>query len=105
MALSSWIGPITRVACHAAAWDTAVDRIVTNGWAITVEDLPSLQPNTIMVISADERRMTILVVPAATPGGVARTVMDTAAARDTVASAAEILSSNGIEPHPQVFNA
>jgi hypothetical protein len=96
MALSSWIGPITRMACHLGDWDTPVDRIVTNGWAVTVEDLADLPPDTIMVIGADERRMTILVVPVETRGGVARAVMDAAAARDTVASAAEILASNGI---------
>jgi hypothetical protein len=96
MALSSWIGPITRMACHFADWDSPVDRIVTNGWAVTVEDLATLPPNTIMVIGADERRMTMIVVPAETPGGVARAVLDIAAARDTVATAAEILSANGV---------
>ncbi|TCO60481.1 DUF5994 family protein [Actinocrispum wychmicini] len=96
MALSSWIGPVNRLACHFGAWHPVVPEIVTNGWAVSLEDCPTLPPDTVMAISADDRRMTVLVVPVGTRGGVARAVMYAAAARDTVATAAEILTSNGV---------
>jgi hypothetical protein len=96
MALSSWVGPITRVACHFDAWNLTVAQFVTNGWAVTLEDLPTLAPNTVMVAGSDERRMTVLVIPPQTPGGIARAVLRIAAAPDTVATAEEILTGNGV---------
>ncbi|MET0234119.1 MAG: DUF5994 family protein [Kibdelosporangium sp.] len=96
MALSSWIGPVTRVACHFDAWNLAVTRMVTNGWPVVLEDLADLAPNTVMVTGAGERRMTMLVIPPSTPGNAARAMLRVAAARDSVASAEEILRSKGI---------
>lgn len=96
MALSSWIGPITRVDCHFDAWGLVADKLVIKGWPVALADLPALPAHTVMVTGADDRRMTILVIPPGTPGGAARAVLRTAAARDTVATAGEILSGNGV---------
>jgi hypothetical protein len=96
MALSSWVGPVTRVACHFDAWNLAVTRLVANGWPVVLADDPELAANTIMVTSADDRHLTMLVIPPNTPGPAARAMLRIAAARDTVLTAEEILGSNGI---------
>ena len=96
MALSSWIGPITRLACHFEAWTLAAAELVINGWPVALENLPALQANTVMVTGSDDRTMTVLVVPPQTPGAIARAVLRIASASDTVATAEEILTSNGV---------
>jgi hypothetical protein len=42
-----------------------------------------------------------MVVPPATPGGVARAVLRSASGSDTVATATEILASNGVSHEDQ----
>jgi hypothetical protein len=96
MALSSWVGPVTRVACHFDAWNLAVTKLVANGWPVILDDDPMLAPNTIVVTGADDRHLTMLVIPPHTAGTAARAMLRVAAARDTVLTADEILRSNGI---------
>jgi hypothetical protein len=56
----------------------------------------TLEANTVEVTGTDQNRKRLLVVPPGTPGGVARSVLRSAAAPDTVAGAGEILTSNGV---------
>jgi hypothetical protein len=55
-----------------------------------------MDPNTVVVTGPNQRRMSLLVVPPNTPGGVARAVLRSATEPDNVASVEEILTSNGI---------
>jgi hypothetical protein len=96
MALSSWVGPVTHVACHFDAWNLAVTKLVANGWPVVLADDPALAANTVMVTGADDRHLTMLVIPPSTPGTAARAMLRIAAARATVLTADEILRSNGI---------
>lgn len=57
----------------------------------------TLEANTVVVTGTDQNRMSLLVVPPGTPGGVTRAVLRLAAGPDTVATAEEILTSNGVQ--------
>lgn len=96
LAMSSWVGPVRRVAYHVDDWDRTRRELTVEGWSVTVVGFPTLDANTVVVTGSNQRRMMLLVVPPDTPGGIARAVLSSAAGPDTVASVEEILVSNGI---------
>lgn len=96
LAMSSWVGPVRRVAYHVNDWDRTGRELTVEGWSVTVVGFPTLDANTVVVTGPNQRRMMLLVVPPDTPGGLARAVLRSAADPDTVASVEEILASNGI---------
>lgn len=96
LVMSSWVGPIRRVTYHLHDWDPTGRELTVEGWTVTLVALPTLDANTVVVTGSNQRRMMLLVVPPGTPGGAARAVLRSAAAPDTVASAEEILTSNGV---------
>jgi hypothetical protein len=96
LAMSSWVGPIRRVTYHLHDWDTTTRTLTVEGWTVTLVGLSTLDANTVVVTGPNQRRMILLVVPPGTPGGAARAVLRAAARPDTVASAEEILASNGV---------
>jgi hypothetical protein len=95
-ALSSWIGPVRRVAYHVDDWDKTRRELTVAGWSVALVGFPTLEANTVVVTGSNQRRVFLLVVPPDTPGGAARAVLRTASGPDTVASVAEILASNGV---------
>jgi len=96
LAMSSWVGPVRRVAYHVDDWDRTRRELTVEGWSVTLVGYPTLEANTVVVTGSNQRRMMLLVVPPGTPGGVARAVLRSAAGPDTVASVEEILASNGV---------
>jgi len=96
LAMSSWVGPVGRVAYHLGDWDKTRRQLTVEGWSVTLVGFPTLDANTVVVTGSNQRRMILLVVPPDTPGAVARAVLRSAAGSDTVASVEEILASNGV---------
>jgi hypothetical protein len=96
LAVSSWVGPARRVTYHVDEWDLTTPELMVEGWLVTLVDSATLEPNTVVVTGTDQDRKRLLVVPPATPDGVAQLVLRSAAGRDTVAGAEEILTSNGV---------
>jgi uncharacterized protein DUF5994 len=96
LAMSSWVGPVRRVAYHLDDWDNARRDLTVDGWSVALVGYPTLDANTVVVTGSNQRRMSLLVVPPDTPGGAARAVLRSAAGADTVASVTEILASNGV---------
>jgi hypothetical protein len=94
--MSSWVGPVTRVAYRLDDWDTVTRELIVEGWSVRLAGFPALEANTVVVTGSNQRRMILLVVPPGTPGGAARAVLRSAAGADTMASVEEILASNGI---------
>lgn len=97
LAMSSWVGPVRRVAYLLDDWDTTRRYLNVEGWTVTLVGFPTLDANTVVVTGPNQNRMILLVVPPDTPAGVARAVLSSAAAPDTVASAREILTSHGVQ--------
>ncbi|MEV4319576.1 DUF5994 family protein [Actinocrispum sp. NPDC049592] len=54
------------------------------------------EANTVVLTGSDQKQIRLLVVPPATPGGVARAVLRSVSRPDTVATVEEILASNGV---------
>jgi hypothetical protein len=96
MALSSWIGPIGRLAYDLDAWDATAPNLIVDGWAVRLAGVHTLAANTVLVTGPKMRQLSLLVVPPGTPGGVARAVLRSTAGQDTVATVEDILASNGV---------
>jgi hypothetical protein len=102
LATSSWVGPVRRVTCHPDDWDTHERELTMEGWSVSLAGSLTLEANTVVVTGANQKRMSLLVVPPGTPDGVARAVLRSAARPDTVAGAEEILASHGIRLGPRI---
>lgn len=98
LVMSSWVGPVSRVAYHLADWDAAAHRLVVEGWPVMLSGVSYVETHTVVVTGPNQRRMSLLVVPPSTPGRIARAILESAAAPATVASVADILASNGFRP-------
>jgi len=96
MALSSWVGPARHMAYHPDDWAPATSTLIVENWAVHLEGSQAVQPNTVVVTGPNLKQLRLLVVPPATPGGVARAVLRSASRSDTVATVGEILASNGV---------
>lgn len=96
LATSSWVGPVRQVIYHLDDWNTTRQELTVEGWRVCLVGSLAFAANTVVVTGSNQDRMTLLVVPPGTPGGVARAVLRSAARPDTVAGAEEILASNGI---------
>lgn len=97
MALTSWVGPARHLAYRADDWDPTPARTLTvDGWTIHLETPHTMPPNTVVLTGPNLRRIRVLVVPPATPGGVARAVLRSASSSDATATVADILASNGL---------
>jgi hypothetical protein len=97
MALTSWIGPARHLAYRADDWDATPARALTvDGWTIHLETQQATSPNTVVLTGPDQRRISVLVVPPATPGGVAHAVLRTASDSDTSTTVADMFACNGL---------
>jgi hypothetical protein len=96
MALSSWIGPARHMAYNPDDWDPAEHALTVDGWVVHLAGSHATQPNTVVLTGPNLKQVRVLVVPPATPGGVARAVLRSVSGSDTTAAVADILASNGI---------
>lgn len=98
MAVSSWIGPVRHIAYHPDDWAPTGPKLTVEGWVVSVEALLTVPASTLLLTGPNRKQAHLLVVPPATPGGVARAVLRSASSSDTAASVGEILASNGVLP-------
>jgi hypothetical protein len=98
LAMSSWVGPVNRVAYNLDNWAETGRELNVEGWSVTLVGDHLVDANTVVVTGPNQRRMLLLVIPPGTRGGVARAVLRSAADPHTVASVGEILESNGVTP-------
>lgn len=69
-----------------------------DGRVVRYEGFHTIDRHTVTAIGTNARRVSLLVVPPNTPGGVARAVLRSAAGSDSTATVEDILSSNGVPP-------
>lgn len=96
MAISSWVGPARHLAYHPDDWDPTERTLTVEGWTVQLEALHTTQTNTVALTGPNLKQLRVLVVPPATPGGVARAVLRSASGSNTTSTAADILASNGV---------
>lgn len=96
LAMSSWVGPVCRVGYNSDDWDSVARVLSVEGWAVRLAGYRTITAHTVIVTGPNLRRMTLLVVPPGTPGDVARAVLRSAAASDSVATVEDTLASNGV---------
>jgi hypothetical protein len=97
-ALHPWVGPVARIAYHLGFWEPAPRKQTVAGRVVRYEGFHTIDRHTVTAIGMDARRVSLLVVPPPTPGGVARAVLRSAAGADNTATVADILASNGVLP-------
>jgi hypothetical protein len=96
MALSSWVGPARNIDYHPSEWDPAERTLIVEGWAVRLAGSPDVPANTVVLTGSHLKHIRLLVVPPATPGGMARAVLRSASRSDPVATVEDILASNGV---------
>jgi hypothetical protein len=101
MAVSSWIGPAREMTYNLGEWGPAEDTLTVEGWTVRLAGSRTGQASTVVLTGPDMKQIRVMVVPPATPGGVARAVLRSASGSDTVATATEILASNGVSHEDQ----
>ncbi|WP_409187023.1 DUF5994 family protein [Amycolatopsis sp. VS8301801F10] len=94
-ALEEWVGSVARVSYHLDTWGPAARKVRLGDRTVRLEGFRETDPDTVIVLGTDSRRVSLLVVPEEVPGGAARAVLRSAADGDSTATAAEILSANG----------
>jgi len=98
LVVSSWVGPVCRVIYRTDEWNAAGRAASSDGWPFDLEGSAAPQRNTVVVVGTHERRRTLLVVPPAVPGRVARAVLSATAGPGAVADAEHVLACHGIRP-------
>ncbi|ONI81412.1 hypothetical protein ALI144C_18910 [Actinosynnema sp. ALI-1.44] len=96
MALSSWVGPVRRLAYRPGDWQPTEPTMTVEGWLVRLEAPHTVAANTVVLVGQDLRELCLVVVPSSTPGGAARAALHSASSSDTVATATDILFSNGV---------
>jgi hypothetical protein len=99
LAGSLWeqVGAVSRISYHLDGWPATRRKLTSNGRLIRLEGFYSMERNTVVVIGADARRVTLLLVPHGTPGGMAQALLRSAARPESTDSADEILTGNGLQ--------
>nr|CTQ95428.1 hypothetical protein [Kibdelosporangium sp. MJ126-NF4] len=103
-ALAPWVGAVTRVSYHLDTWASVERKVPIGGRAVRFEGFHSMDRNTVTVIGTDSRRISLLVVPPDTSGGMARAALRSAAEHDSTASVADILAGNGAPNTPSTMD-
>jgi hypothetical protein len=98
--LETWVGPVSRIAFHLGLWDPAPRKQTVDGRMIRYEGFRTIDSHTVIAIGTNTRRVSLLVVPPHTPGGVARAVLRSVADAGSTATVEDILAGNGVPVAP-----
>ncbi|MEV4605020.1 DUF5994 family protein [Amycolatopsis sp. NPDC049253] len=99
-ALAERIGPVWRVAFPSPAWTVTATRMVSRGMIIRLEGFRSQDRHIVHVTGSLMRRLTLLVVPAATTPAIVERAMSAAADRNDATRPEAILDGAGLAPPP-----
>ncbi|QRP47916.1 DUF5994 family protein [Amycolatopsis sp. FDAARGOS 1241] len=97
-ALKQWVGPVTSVSYHLDTWGPTARKVRVGDRTVRLEGFRFTDPHTITVIGSGSRSASLLVVPPEAPRDAARAALRSVVDEEPAASAAEILSRNGISP-------
>lgn len=104
-ALTSTLGPISRVGYNLDAWTTTARKLTIRDRVVRMEGFHTMQPNTVTITGQNRHRTSLLVIPPDTPSDMAHAILSSASAPNTTATVQDILTSNGVPPSQQQADA
>ncbi|MCX4981887.1 DUF5994 family protein [Streptomyces sp. NBC_00572] len=96
-ALTTHLGPITRVGLDTDAWEEVPTRVVVDDRVVRLDSFP-VGDDTVLITRGDNDHFALLVVPPDTTPDAARDAMARAVDADNLTQAAEILVATPTEP-------
>ncbi|MFG2524879.1 DUF5994 family protein [Streptomyces sp. NPDC048527] len=96
-ALTTHLGPITRVGLDTAAWEEVPTRVVVDDLVVHLDSFP-VGDDTVLITRGDNDHFALLVVPPDTTPDAARDAMARAVDAGNVTQAADILVATLPEP-------
>jgi hypothetical protein len=93
-ALHEVVGQVGRVAYNLDSWERVHRKLAVDGRIVRCEGFHTMNPHTVTAIGVNSQRVTLLVVPPATPDRVARAALLAAADQDSVATVEDILTGS-----------
>ncbi|WP_210718110.1 DUF5994 family protein [Amycolatopsis acididurans] len=90
---------IDRVTYNLTVWPPTPRRLVLDGHVVRLEGFRSQHTDTVTVIGADRRRLTLLVVPPDTDPDLAHRILVTAAHGNTIDTIKTLLAPNDLSRH------
>jgi hypothetical protein len=99
-AVAGRLGAVDRIGYNPTAWDLAPDVLMVAGHPVRLHGFHGLNPFTVVLIGPIVHRLTLLVIPAATPQPTAAAALALAADPDNVDDAARIFAGSGATTDP-----
>ncbi|MFE7806231.1 DUF5994 family protein [Streptomyces sp. NPDC057430] len=96
-ALTTHLGPVTRVGLDTDAWEDVPTRVVVDDRVVRLDSFP-VGDDTVLITRGDSDHFALMVVPPDTTPDAARDAMARAVRADNVTQAAEILVATLPEP-------
>ncbi|MFC4000883.1 DUF5994 family protein [Prauserella oleivorans] len=93
VAVQPWVGAVSRVSYHLGTWGVAPRKIPVDGRVVRLEGFTTMQPQTVVVVGTDSRRVSLLVVPPGTPETAGSAQLRSAAGFYSIASVDSILKA------------
>ncbi|WP_405921626.1 DUF5994 family protein [Streptomyces sp. NBC_00122] len=103
-ALTSHLGPITRVGLDTSAWQDVPTRLVIDGQVVHLDADP-VGDDTVLVTRGHNDHFALLVVPPDTTADAAREAMARAVRADNITQATQILIATTLEPEEPAAEA
>ncbi|WP_328926757.1 DUF5994 family protein [Streptomyces sp. NBC_00190] len=103
-ALTSHLGPITRVGLDTSAWQDVPTRLVIDGQVVHLDADP-VGDDTVLVTRGHNDHFALLVVPPDTTADAAREAMARAVRADNITQATQILIATTPEPEEPAAEA
>ncbi|MCT4352178.1 DUF5994 family protein [Streptomyces sp. Je 1-79] len=98
-ALTTHLGPITRVGLDAGAWEKVPTRLVVDDRVVRLDSFP-VDDDTVLITRGENDHFALLVVPPRTTADAARVAMARAVDAENITSAAQILIAPVPGPNP-----
>jgi hypothetical protein len=92
--LTARLGQISRIGYNLDAWIKTPRKLTVGRIVVRLEGFHTMQPDTVTLTGLNRSRVSLLVVPASTAGGAARSALRSASMPDSTATVEEILASN-----------
>jgi hypothetical protein len=61
--MSSWVGPVSRVAYNLDSWNETERDLNVEGWSVALVGDHTVDANTVVVTGPNQHQMRLLVVP------------------------------------------
>jgi hypothetical protein len=92
LALHERIGLVSRVSYNLDGWEPVQRKLTVDGRVVKCEGFHTTNAHIITVVGVNSDRVTLLVVPPATPDAAAQAMLRTAADKDNTATVEDILA-------------